>query len=159
MLIKFLERIQLIIGVLFLVAFFITIVIQVVTRFMGVSAVWTEEVATYSFIWAVFMGASVMLNRREHFNFDMLLKKFKGKGRSTLYLINDLILLVFTLAITYYGWQAVLNFWNYNWVSLPQLKMGYVWISVPIMGGTMVIYTFAHIVRTLKNFSQKEAAQ
>ncbi|WP_232324796.1 TRAP transporter small permease [Halobacillus mangrovi] len=159
MLIKLLEKIQLTIGVLFLLTFFITIVIQVVTRFMGVSAVWTEEVATYSFIWSVFMGASVMLNRREHFQFDFLLKKLKGKGKDSLYLINDIILLVFSFAIFYFGIEAVQSFWNYNWVSLPQLKMGYVWISVPIMGGTMVIYTLAHIYRNVRNFNTKEVAE
>ncbi|MCA1020569.1 TRAP transporter small permease [Halobacillus litoralis] len=157
--IKWLERIQLTVGVLFLITFFVTIIIQVATRFMGVSAVWTEEVATYSFIWSVFMGAAVMLNRREHFQFDFLLKKLKGKGKNSLYLLNDLILLVFSIAIFYYGIEACQNFWNYNWVSLPQVKMGYVWISVPIMGGTMAIYTLAHIFRNVKNFSTEEVAE
>ncbi|MFC7063396.1 TRAP transporter small permease [Halobacillus seohaensis] len=159
MLIKLLEKIQLTIGVIFLILFFVTIVIQVTTRFMGVSAVWTGEVATYSFIWAVFMGAAVMLNRREHFNFDLLLKKLKGKGRNSLYLFNDVILLLFSFAIFYYGIQTVQNFWDYNWVSLPEMKMGYVWISVPIMGGTMAIYTLSNIFRTIKNFNREEAAE
>ncbi|WP_226582123.1 TRAP transporter small permease [Halobacillus litoralis] len=157
--IKWLERIQLTIGVLFLITFFVTIIIQVMTRFMGVSAVWTEEVATYSFIWSVFMGAAVMLNRREHFQFDFLLKKLKGKGKNSLYLLNDLILLAFCFAIFFYGIEVCQNFWNYNWVSLQQLKMGYVWISVPIMGGTMVIYTIAHIIRNVKNFNTEEVAE
>ncbi len=159
MLIKLLERIQLTIGVLFLVVFFITIVIQVITRYMGVSAIWTEEVATYSFIWAVFMGASVMLNRREHFKFDLLLNKLTGKSKKSLFLINDFILLLFSIGLFYLGIEAVQNFWNYTWVSIPELKMGYVWISIPIMGGTMVIYTFAHILRNVRNFSEKEVTE
>ncbi|SFK08970.1 TRAP-type C4-dicarboxylate transport system, small permease component [Halobacillus dabanensis] len=157
--IKWLERIQLTIGVLFLITFFITIVIQVLTRFTGISAIWTEEVATYSFIWSVFMGAAVMLNRREHFQFDFLLKKLKGKGKNSLYLVNDLILLVFTFGIFYFGIQAVQNFWGYEWVSLEFMKMGYVWISVPIMGATMFIYTLAHIFRNVKNFNTEEVAE
>ncbi|WLR61937.1 hypothetical protein [Guptibacillus hwajinpoensis] len=35
MLVKLLEKIQLTVGVLFLVVFFITIIIQVITRYMG----------------------------------------------------------------------------------------------------------------------------
>jgi len=158
MFIKHLEKIQLIIGGLFLSVFFIAIIIQVTTRLSGISAIWTEEVATYSFIWSVFMGAAVMLNRREHFQFDFVLKKLKGKMQRTLYLVNDVILLLFSLAIFYYGIQAVQNFWNYNWVSLPWMKMGYVWISVPIMGATMVIYTIGHMIRNLKNFNGEEVA-
>ncbi|MYL32015.1 TRAP transporter small permease subunit [Pontibacillus yanchengensis] len=158
MFIKLLERIQLTIGAIFLSIFFITIVIQVTTRMISISAIWTEEVANYSFIWAVFMGAAVMLNRREHFKFDLLLKKLKGKAKSTLVLINDLILLAFSFAIFYYGIIAVQNFWNYNWVSLSEMKMGYVWISVPIMGGTMVIYMIGHLINTIKQFNREEAA-
>ncbi|WP_085522472.1 TRAP transporter small permease [Tuberibacillus sp. Marseille-P3662] len=159
MFIKLLERIQITVGTLFLSIFFIDIVIQVMTRLLGISAVWTTEVAKYSFIWSVFMGAAVMLNRREHFKFDMLLNKLKGKARNVLYMINDLILLLFSFAIFYYGIDAVQSFWNYNWVSLPQMKMGYVWISVPIMGGTMVIYTIAHLIRTIKHFNREESVQ
>lgn len=159
MFIKLLERIQLTVGVLFLLVFFITIIIQVITRYMGISAIWTEEVATYSFIWSVFMGASVMLNKREHFKFDLLLKKLKGKRKKSLYLINDLIILAFSFALFYFGIVVVESFWNFTWVSLPAMKMGYVWISIPIMGGTMVIYTLAHMIHNIKNFSREEAVE
>ncbi|WP_181347535.1 TRAP transporter small permease [Thalassobacillus sp. CUG 92003] len=159
MFIKYLERVQLGIGVLCLCIFFVAILIQVATRFLGISVVWTGEVANYSFIWAVFMGAAVMLNRREHFKFDLLLKKLKGKVRSSLTLLNDLILLAFSIGILNYGILAVQNFWNYNWTSLSEMKMGYVWISIPIMGGTMAIYLIAHIIHNLRNFNREEAAE
>ncbi|MFC0524679.1 TRAP transporter small permease [Pontibacillus salicampi] len=158
MFIKSLEKIQITIGSIFLSIFFVTIIIQVTTRMVNVSAIWTEEVAKYSFIWAVFMGAAVMLNRREHFKFDFLLKKLRGKAKQTLFLINDLILLAFSGAILYYGIIAVQTFWNYNWVSLPEMKMGFVWISVPIMGGTMVIYLVAHIYNNIKHFNKEEVS-
>ncbi|MBM7552012.1 TRAP transporter small permease [Thalassobacillus pellis] len=159
MFIKWLERIQLTIGILFLCIFFIAILIQVITRYLGVSVVWTGEVANYAFIWSVFMGAAVMVNRREHFKFDLLLKKLKGRKRNSLYIFNDLILLAFSFAIFFYGMQAVQSFWNYNWVSLSEMKMGYVWISVPIMGGTMVIYILNNIFQTIKNFNREEAVE
>lgn len=100
-----------------------------------------------------------MLNRREHFKFDLLLNKLTGKSKNSLYLINDLILLVFSTGLFYLGIEAVQNFWNYTWVSIPELKMGYVWISIPIMGGTMMIYTFAHILRNVRSFSKKEVTE
>lgn len=159
MFIKLLEKIQLTIGVICLSIFFITIVIQVLTRYMGISVIWTEEVANYSFIWAVFMGAAVMLNRREHFQFDLLLRKLKGKSKSSLTIVNDSILLLFNLAVFIYGIQAVKSFWDYNWVSLPFMKMWYVWLAVPIMGGTMVIYTISHLIKTVKNFKGEEVAE
>ncbi|MBR3118235.1 MAG: TRAP transporter small permease subunit, partial [Oceanobacillus sp.] len=74
-----LEKVQIITGVTFLCIFFLVIMLQIVTRHLGISVIWTEEVANYSFIWGIFMGAAVMVNRREHFNFDFLIRKLNGK--------------------------------------------------------------------------------
>lgn len=145
--IKWLEKIQMTAGVLFLSVFFITILVQIATRYLGISVIWTEEVANYSFIWAIFMGAAVMVNRKEHFNFDFLATKLTGKKRAGLHIIIDAIVLTFALFLTFYGYQAVSTFWAYNWVSLPAMKMGYIWLAIPIMGGTMAIYSANHIIK------------
>ncbi|MDK2798710.1 MAG: TRAP-type transport system small permease protein [Clostridiales bacterium] len=156
MIIKLIEKVQLTVGVIALSVFLIAILIQVFARYFGIPVIWTEEVANYSFIWAVFMGASVMLNRRQHFKFDLFSQKLKGKSRTYLNIFNDSILLIFNLAIFYYGIITVKNFWNYNWVSLPMIKMGYVWISIPIMGLTMSIYTLGHMMCSIKELKGKE---
>ena len=59
---KLMERIQLVVGVACLSIFLLTILIQVFSRYLGISVMWSEEVANFSFIWAVFMGASIMHN-------------------------------------------------------------------------------------------------
>ena len=144
--IKSLEKIQMTFGIVFLSIFFLAIIVQMVTRYLGISVIWTEEVANYSFIWAIFMGASVMVNRREHFNFDFLSMKLKGKKRASLQIVIDSIVLVFAVFLTIYGYEAVSTFWSYNWVSLPAMKMGYIWIAIPNMGATMAIYSAGHII-------------
>ncbi|MGJ9382672.1 C4-dicarboxylate ABC transporter permease [Salipaludibacillus neizhouensis] len=155
--VKLLEKVQLSIGVIMLSIFFLAVIIQVATRYLGVSVIWTGEVANYSFIWSIFMGTAVMINRKEHFKFDLLYKKLTGKMRSSLSIFNDSILFLFSLAILFYGVAATDNFWNYNWVSLPFMKMGYVWLSVPVMGLTMMIYLASHIIYDMKGFNREEA--
>ncbi|PYZ95989.1 C4-dicarboxylate ABC transporter permease [Alteribacter lacisalsi] len=150
MFIKRLEQIQLTIGVIFLCIFFGAILVQVVSRHFGVSVLWTGEVANYSFIWAVFMGAAVMVNKKEHFNFDLLAKKLKGKSKYALNILIDVILITFSSALFVHSLTALTTFWNYQWVTIPALKMGYVWISLPIMAGTMVIYLAAHVFMNVK---------
>lgn len=153
------EKIQLTVGVLFLSVFFLAIMIQIVTRHLGISVIWTEEVANYSFIWAVFMGAAVMVNRRDHFSFDLLQRKLKNKSKASLNIVNDLVLLLFNSAIFFYGLQVVERFWSYNWTALPQMKMGYVWIAIPIMAGTMIVYTAAHLIGHVKELQTKGVKQ
>lgn len=151
-----LEKIQLAVGTIFLSIFFLVIIIQIVTRHMGISIIWTQEVANNAFIWAVFMGASAMINRGDHFKFDFLERKLKGKPNTILQIINDTILLAFNGAVLLYGIQVVQKFWNYNWASLPQIKMGYVWLSIPVMAATMVVYLVIRIIDNIINFSKKE---
>ncbi|GGA90936.1 TRAP transporter small permease [Ornithinibacillus halotolerans] len=155
--VNILEKIQITLGVMFLSVFFIVILYQITTRHLGISAIWTVEMASNTFIWAMFMGAAVMVNRREHFNFDILLKKLTGKKLISVKLFNDLVLLLFNSAIFVYGIQVCQQFWNYNWTSIPELKMGYVWIAIPIMGGTMVIYTINHMIGHLKEWKGGQA--
>ncbi|MFD1065958.1 TRAP transporter small permease [Oceanobacillus locisalsi] len=154
--IQALEKAQITIGIIFLCTFFFVIVLQIVTRQLGISIIWTEEAANYSFIWAVFMGAAVMVNRREHFNFDFLQQKLKGKKRIFLSLFNDSVLIIFNVCIFLLGLQVVNEFWNYTWSTLPEMKMGYVWIAIPIMAGTMLVYTLSHMVQHVQHLKAKE---
>ena len=143
---NFLEKVQLKLGVFFLSLFFFVIVLQMFVRYIGVSLIWTEEVATYSFIWAVFMGASVMIHRRGHFRFSLLYENLTGRSKIFLEAFIDIILVFFSIAVLYYGIIATTNFWNYNWYSLTDFKMGYMFISIPTMGFTMFIYGLDHLV-------------
>lgn len=153
-LIKFIEKVQLVLGVIFLSAFFITILIQIFARYFGIAVIWTEEAANYSFIWSVFMGASVMIKRDSHFKFNLLLDKLEGRPKIYLNLAINTILLIFNISIFYYGITAVRSFWNYRWVALPDLKMGYVFLCLPIMGITMFIYVLAHLIDNVQNIKK-----
>ena len=154
--VRALEKVQLTLGVTFLAIFFLVVIFQIITRHLGISVIWTEEVANYTFIWAVFMGAAVMVNRREHFNFDFILRKLKFKKKALLQLISDLVLIAFNLAIFLLGLQVVTEFWSYTWAAIPEMKMGYVWISIPIMAGSMIIYSISHLMEHLKVLKAKE---
>lgn len=154
MILRVMEKIQLVLGVACLSIFFIAILIQVFSRYLGISVMWSEEVANFSFIWSVFMGASIMFYRKEHFKFNMLSEKLQGKKKIYLDIVNNLILLSFNVLILYYGVQTVENFWNYTWISLP-LKMGYVWMCIPIMGFTMSVYTVSHLLDNIKELRIK----
>jgi len=157
--VQVLEKAQMAAGVLFLCVFFLVVIIQIVTRYMGVSVIWTEEVANYAFMWAVFMGAAVMVNSREHFNFDFIQRKLQGKRRFALGIFNDLVLIIFNVFIFILGIQIVVEFWNYTWSTIPEMKMGYIWIAIPIMSGTMIIYSLSHLVDHIKALKAKEVSE
>ncbi|MBN2899251.1 MAG: TRAP transporter small permease subunit [Clostridia bacterium] len=143
--IDLLEKIQKYIGMICLSIFIVVVIIQIIARYMAVSVLWTEEIAVFSFVWAVFMGASMMVREEAHFSFDFLKTKLTGIKKHVLDLIIDLLMLGFTLYMLVYGKEIMVAFWNYNWYSLPDFKMGYVWAVIPISAAFMSIYKIEHI--------------
>ncbi len=146
-------------GTLLLAVFFVAIVIQIIARYAQVPLLWTEEVANYSFIWAIFMGASAMVYHRQHFNFSFFKDRFKGRAGAVYSILVSLLVLAFTGAMFYYGVIVTRTFWNYNWITLPWMKMGYTWLCLPIMGATMSLYLIYHIICDFRVVREREEAK
>ncbi len=141
---------QEVLGTVLLAVFFIAIILQIGARYLAIPLLWTEEVANYSFIWAVFMGASAMVHHRAHFSFTFFSERFKGPKGHYYKVFLSLFILCFTIPMTYYGIIVADTFWNYNWITLPWVQMGYTWLCLPIMGATMTLYTLCHIASDLR---------
>ncbi|AKG74727.1 TRAP transporter small permease [Salinicoccus halodurans] len=157
--IKAIEKVQIAAGILFLVMFFLATILQIITRYMGLSVLWTEELANYAFIWAIFMGAALMVSHREHFTFDMLKLKLSRKNNLYLNIFIDALLVVFNLYITIYGFQLLQHFWNYTWETVPAFKMGFVWLSVPVMSITMILYSVNHIINSIASLKKLDGKE
>ncbi|MCC8191081.1 MAG: TRAP transporter small permease subunit [Planctomycetes bacterium] len=145
-------------GTVLLGVFFIAIVLQIAARYLQIPLLWTEEVANYSFIWAVFMGASAMVYHRAHFSFSFFRDRFRGRAGACYSTGISLVLLAFTIAMTIYGIMVVEEFWDYNWITVPQMSMGITWLCLPLMGITMSLYSLKNIVDDLALAFAKEAA-
>lgn len=148
--IAMLQKIQIAIGGFFLSVFLITVVFQMLSRYMGIAATWTEDVSMYSFIWAVFMGAGAMVYEKRHFAFTSISDMLKSeKIKSILAIIIAAIMLVFAVLMAYYGWKVTKQFWNYTWVNIPAFKRGPTWLCLPICGVTSAIYLINEIAEEI----------
>lgn len=155
---KMIQGLEVFFGTVFISIFFVTIIIQVFCRYLGITVSWTGEVSLYSFTWAVFLGAGAMTYEDKHFAFTSLLDKIHGRKREVINIIIYLIVMSFTVAVLYYGVIITKKFWNYRWINLPQMKMGYTWLCVPILGATTTLYCINHIsgyVKKLMKFNNE----
>ncbi|MDD2453018.1 MAG: TRAP transporter small permease [Synergistaceae bacterium] len=157
-LIKTLVRLQETLGMLLLSVFFLAILVQIAARYLAIPLLWTEEVANYTFIWAVFMGASVMVHNKAHFAFTFFSDKFQGRKGAFYDVFLSTVLISFTIPMTLYGTTVVREFWDYNWITLPWVKMGYTWLCLPITGGAMTLYLAGHIIEDIRVLASGEAA-
>ncbi|MGL6169124.1 MAG: TRAP transporter small permease [Fusobacteriaceae bacterium] len=149
-LVNSIEKLQMSAGIIFISTFLITIISQIIFRYLEISAMWTEDIIKNSFIWAVFMGASVMVNHKAHFSFTSLADKLTGDKKIMHDIFVSAVMLIFTTATIYYGYIVTDKFWNYQWTNIPNFKMGWTWLCLPISGVTMTFYLISQIVENIK---------
>jgi len=137
-----------IIGSITLSIFFAAVLAQMFCRYLGIMALWTEEVSTYSFIFTVFMGAAALVRENRHFAFTAVADGIKSPAvKKIIALLISVIVLVFAYFMFIYGKQLMQKFWNYKWVSLPTMKRGYTWMCVPISAVSMMVFSAESIVK------------
>jgi TRAP-type C4-dicarboxylate transport system permease small subunit len=145
------QKVQIAQGGCLIFVFLVTVVAQIFTRNAGIAATWTEDVSQYSFVWAVFMGASAMIWEQKHFAFTSFGDSLKSpKGKSALAAAVNLVICVFCLSMIYYGIRVAVQFWNYTWINLPHLKRGPVWLCIPLAGCMGTLYSACHLAAAIK---------
>ncbi|MDA8352323.1 MAG: TRAP transporter small permease [Firmicutes bacterium] len=152
-----LEWIQLRMAAGFFLLFIGCVILQVASRYLpGVTVLWAPEVATYAFIWTIFMGAAIMVRRQEHFRFDMLVNRLKGRSQLVARIVIHMTILAFGFVLFGDGTTLTQQFWAWSLNSLPQVKQGYVWLAIPVSGITMMIYAIANIRDDIHDYKRKE---
>lgn len=147
------NKIQIGVGGFFLLIFLLTVVYQMMSRYLGIAATWTEDVSMYSFIWAVFMGAGAMVYEKRHFAFTSVSEIIKSlRWRTFLSIIISVVMLIFSILMIYYGWKITKQFWNYTWVNIPKFKRGPTWLCLPVCGATSALYLLTNLAGDIKIF-------
>ena len=146
--IDFWAKVLAIIGSITLTIFFFAVLAQMFCRYLGIVALWTEEVSTYAFIFTVFMGAAALVRENRHFAFTAIADGIKSPViKKLISILIPGIILVFAYFMLVYGRQLMQKFWNYKWVSLPTMKRGYTWLCMPISAVSMMVFSAESIVR------------
>lgn len=117
----------------------VMIVLQVVFRYVfEASLSYSEELARFLFIWATLLGAAMCVQRRSHVGFDLLMTKLPASVRKYGGLLANLMGIFFYLVIIIYGFKVVGITMGQTSPALG-LKMGYVYLSVPVAGIIMLL--------------------
>lgn len=90
-------------------AFVVTVIfVEVIRRFVfHYSSIWGEETARYAFIYLVWIGAAAAVKDRAHIRIDIIFKFLPDKGIAILYLLGDVITLIFACAALYWTLESV----------------------------------------------------
>lgn len=125
---------------------------QVFTRFILKNpSTWTEELAVFMLIWVALLGAAVALGRGAHLGIDYFVGKLPARIRLFTEIFVFICVVVFSFCVMILGGvDLVKTTLQLNQLS-PALgvKVGYVYLAVPISGFFLVLYSVIGLVERL----------
>lgn len=132
-------------------AMIVVVVLQVFTRYFIESAPhWTEELARIFFIYSVAFGTGTGFQNGDFIRLDLIQKYISGRLERMLNIITDIIVVVFAVLLI----AGSIDFIKLGMDELsPALRitMGFVFLSMLIIGLAIVFFTLAHLLQVLKN--------
>ena len=154
---KLIERIELVTAMVLFAVIVFSITLQVISRYgFGRPFVWVEELATYSFIWIVFLGAAAGMKRLAHIKIEAasLLVSVRVQALMRLFGYAVMLFVLYWLVVKAPGVMSIEA--RSNSISLP-IPISRMWFySMPLfyaslsMALTLAFYTVADIVALIK---------
>lgn len=139
------EALLMILCAISIVAFTLSVFLDVLTRTMGQPWLWLQQVTTAFFAWGVFIGMAAATRRNDHLYLTEITKRMTGAPRSAIETFNRLIVLGVALAMVWFGYQnALLDLGSFRMPSLIPLTV-YSGI-VPIAGALIALFAVEQLV-------------
>lgn len=130
---------------------------QVFTRFvLHNPSSFTEEAARYMMIWVGLLGSAYATGKKSHLALDLITAQLQGARKRVSELIIHSCVLLFALAVMVGGGGRLV------WIQLSlgqqsaalQLKLGYVYLAVPLAGAFIAIYSLYALADALRGGTQ-----
>jgi len=152
------NRVDMFFSVVSLSGMCLIIAIQVFNRYvLQHSLDWSEELGRYLFIWAVYIGCSYAMKEDRHLEITVLRYLLGPKGEKALIVVAYSLTIVFCIICVIFGVQ-MFSFLTETGQVTPalQIKIYWVYLSIPIGMGLMAIRTVERIVNILRGKSTNE---
>jgi TRAP-type C4-dicarboxylate transport system permease small subunit len=132
------------------IGFSLSVLLDVVTREIGVPWLWLQQVTTGCFAWGIFLGMALGARRNEHMYLSEVVHAMSGRSRRNLEILSRLAVLIVALCIVVFGWQNFLN--DMGSFRMPSLiPLGYYTIVVPVSGAMVALFQVEQLVNGLRN--------
>lgn len=137
-----------VVGVLLVANIVLQIAVQVFSRYvLNRPLVWVEELATYSFIWATFIGASLGLKRLRHVRIETFVGRLSPQGQAAFRALIYALMLALLLVLLPQAWTVMGVEGRSLSISLPVLVPRSWFYSIPLfVGAASMALTLAYLL-------------
>jgi TRAP-type C4-dicarboxylate transport system permease small subunit len=125
---------------------------QIFTRFAtSTPSSWTEEVARFLLIWIGLLGAAWAYRMRAHLGLSYLVEKQSPQAQKCLAIFSYLAAALFAITVMVYGGAqlVILTLELKQFSASLGLKIGYIYMVIPISGVLITIYALDFTRATL----------
>ena len=134
-----------------LAVMFVVTLFQVVARvILGISSVWSEELARFLYVCLVFIGAAPLIRDDEHIRVGVLTDRLTGRPQSVMRLVTIFLTIPFIAIMTWGAWTNTVANWRTYAPTLDWLSIGYIYLVIWIAGLLMLWYLTVNLVRNLR---------
>ncbi|BAO68263.1 TRAP transporter small permease [Bordetella bronchiseptica] len=132
----------------------IFLVMSVISRyFMQLGTPWSDEFARILFAWIVMVGFAVAGQQRANVAVDILVEQAGPRMKRALYILQDALILVFSVVFTYAAYQTV-QFASIQTLPGLGITIGWLYSSCVAAGVLMVVYATLMLIQTLRGQRQ-----
>ncbi len=135
-------------------AILLTVIWQVISRYLLADpASVTEELSRFLLIWIGILGAAYAYKEKAHLGFNLIVNRQKRAVRRVLLTFVELSVIIFCAAVMSYGGVELVSIT----LELEQIsaalgiKMGFVYVVLPISGGLIILYAIINIINLWHN--------
>jgi TRAP-type C4-dicarboxylate transport system permease small subunit len=133
---------------------------QVFTRFiLNKPSTWTEELAIFMLIWVSLLGSAVALGRGAHLGIDYFVGKLPARARLSTEVFVFFCVSAFSLLVMFIGGidlvRSTLEMGQES--SALRVKVGYVYLAIPISGFFLTLYAVIGLVERLQLLCKGDA--
>lgn len=118
--------------------FIVLTLVEVIARtFFSYSFIWSNEFATATFVWSLFLGSAVLFRSNSHLVVDFLSLRKGGAVDRILGFVTFVLILMFACCFAYYGYKLTLRGVE-RVTPIMGLPMSVGWSSLLVMGAATI---------------------
>lgn len=152
-LLNFINDFEFLVSAFALIALVVLLTISIYARYIsGFSIPWSEEVARFMFIAVIFSSISYTARQHRHIRVTLFVEKlFSKKAQNIVFIIGDIIWLVFNAVILYGAYIILSELIEYPYNSpVLNLPMHYVYAIIPLFFFTISVRVIQGILKRLR---------
>ncbi|SNS99900.1 TRAP transporter small permease [Tropicimonas sediminicola] len=119
---------------------------QVISRYTGIIPVylWTEELATFIFVWIVMLGSMLAVWDRTHFDVHVLPEATSPLGRLLQQGFVHVMVSAFAILFIWYG-IGYTEFGSIQHSVMLRMNMALTYVTVPVAGVGWALFSLYHL--------------